>query len=177
MKFELGRPDSWQDDLREITGSLGDISPVGMDVDGDAEMKSADGKWVKTKFFMDSGAKDTVCPQEYSPAHALRRTRESREGRYYRAANGTQIKVHGRKSISGMTDDWKGLTMEAEVADVKKPLGSVHRICAAGNTVVFTEQGGYVQNNATNKKTEILHDGRGYYVNLWVPSFAGQGKP
>ena len=53
----------------------------------------------------------------------------------YNTANNSKIPVYGRKTIEGMTDDWSPVVVQAEVANVRRCLGSVIRICEAGNVV------------------------------------------
>ena len=56
-----------------------------------------------------------------------------------------------------------------QIADVKQALGSVRRMCEAGNRVAFDEEGGYIENNGTGERATLVK-GRGSYVlSLWVP--------
>ena len=142
-------------------------------------------KWKKEEMYIDSGATDTVCPNEFSPAHQTKETKESRAGKYYRAANASKIGVLGRKTIAGMTDNWNQFTVKAEVADVRRCLGSVMRICEAGNVVHFETNNNFIQNKTSGKNTFMRNNGKGYVVDMWVPdgketgspSFSGQGQP
>ena len=139
--------------------------------------------WKKEDMNVDSGATDTVCPKEFSPAHETVETNESKAGNYYKAANDIKIGVYGRKYIEGMTDNWNNIKVKAEVADVKRCLGSVMRICEAGNVVHFERGNNYILNTTSGKKTYMRNNGKGYVVDMWVPeaatspSFIGQGKP
>ena len=74
----------------------------------------------------------------------IKETSASRAGIKYVAANGTSIVNEGERRISGVTDDGIRLDMTWQVADVKKPLASIGRMCDAGNVAVFTDQGGYI---------------------------------
>ena len=47
--------------------------------------------WTKEDMYVDSGATDTVCPKDFSPAHEIKETKESRAGKYYKAANDSKI--------------------------------------------------------------------------------------
>ena len=42
-----------------------------------------------------------------------------------------------QETIEGMTDNWSPVVLNAEVADVRRCLGSVIRMCEAGNVVHF----------------------------------------
>ena len=60
------------------------------------------------------------------------------------AANGHKIANLGEKKVRGTTDEGLSLGITWQVADVKKPLASIGRLCDAGNVAVFTKEGGYV---------------------------------
>ena len=45
---------------------------------------------------VDSGAAGTVCPKEFAPPYELMGTPASKSGKYYLAANGSNIAIHGR---------------------------------------------------------------------------------
>ena len=55
-----------------------------------------------------------------------------------------------------------------QVTDVTKPLGSVGKICEAGNRVVFEPDSGYIQNIQTGKKTPLVKEGKVYKLKVWV---------
>ena len=104
---------------------------------------------------MDSGAIDWVTPASTAPDVPLEETEASREGMYYIAANGTKVPNHGQKRIQGTTNGTDMVNCIMQVADVKKTLGAVNRIADAGNTVVFSKKGSYIQNEKTGQKTDI----------------------
>ena len=86
-----------------------------------------------------------------------------------------------------MTDNWSPVTVKAEVADVRRCLGSVIRMCEAGNVVQFETGNNYIQTVKSGKKAYMRNNGKGYVVDMWVPnnkrkeggspSFIGQGNP
>ena len=53
--------------------------------------------------------------------------------------------------------------MTFQLAAINKPLASVRRMCEAGNRVVFDEEGSYIENKATGRKTKVQKE-RGFYV-------------
>ena len=132
---------------------------------------------IATYMGVDSGAADTVCPKAFAPGSPTRETKESKEERYYLAANNSKIPIHGRKTVKGVTDEWNEFSIEAEVADVKRPLASVCKICEAGNRVVFEQGNSYIENIKTGNRTMIEETGKGYRVKVWLPHFQGQGYP
>ena len=94
-------------------------------------------EWKNEDMYVDSGATDTVCPNDFSPMHETKETKVSKSGKFYNAANDSKLGVYGRKTIEGMPDDWSPVIVKAEVADVRRCLGSVIRMCEAGNVVHF----------------------------------------
>ena len=78
--------------------------------------------------------------------------------------------------------------MTFQVADVKGALGSVHRICEAGNRVVFDDEGSYIECKNTKSRSVIDKVNGVYYMYLWcvkngsqqareVLGFTRQGVP
>ena len=53
--------------------------------------------------------------------------------------------------------------MNMTVADVSKVLASVANICECGNSVVFDEDGSYLEDKRSNKRT-AMHKRDGVYV-------------
>ena len=58
--------------------------------------------------------------------------------------------------------------MAFQVAKVRGPLGSVRRICEAGNRVVFDEEGSYIENKVSKKRVNIEKVKGVYLLKLWV---------
>ena len=71
------------------------------------------------------------------------------------AANNSKLATYGRKHAKGLTDDWNQFRLDAEVADVKRPLASVCKLCDAGNRVVFDPTGSYTELVKTGNITEM----------------------
>ena len=84
----------------------------------------------------------------------------------YRAANGTKIKNHGKRSLVAYTDHWTPIRMDAQVADVSTPLASVYQMCKSGNKVIFTEEGGVIINKGTGQKLPIAQRNGAYEINM-----------
>ena len=112
---------------------------------GDTVGKETSGEMENEVMYVDSGATDTVCPKSFAPSQETKATKESIAGKYYKAANDSKIGVLGRKVVEGITDDWNPITLNAEVAEVKRCLGSVKRMCEAGNVVHFDTDTRYIQ--------------------------------
>ena len=51
-------------------------------------------------------------------------------------------------------------------------------MCKAGNRVVFDEEGSFIENKETGRKTKIMDDGGMYVLQMRIPKnvgFAGRG--
>ena len=118
-----------------------------------ADGKETRDEMEKEVMYVDSGATDTVCPKSFAPSQETKATKESKAGKYYKAANDSNIGVLGRKVVEGITDDWNPITLNAEVAEVKRCLGSVKRMCEAGNVVHFERDTCYIMKVASGRKT------------------------
>ena len=71
--------------------------------------------------------------------------------------------------MRGQSDNYKPMSMVAQVADVKTTLVSVHRLLEAGNRVHFERGNCYVEHVGARRRTEIIeHDGA-FEVGFWVP--------
>ena len=71
--------------------------------------------------------------------------------------------------MEGHSDAWKPLKLNMQVAQVKKVLASVGKICGAGNRVVFDdEEGSFIENKKTGKKTWLVKRNGVYYFEMWV---------
>ena len=120
---------------------------------------------------LDSGSIDHVMHKDVARHCGIRETEYSRKGAYYEGANGSRILNRGERDIRSVTDDYKGVNMTFQVADVKDRcvLGSVKKICEAGNKVTFDDKGGVIINNKTQVETPFkLNEKGAYMLRLWV---------
>ena len=100
--------------------------------------------WEEINITIDSGEMDTAGPKEVGRGFPVRPTEASKKGVFYRAANNTNIAIHGKKALRGYTNEGSEIALDMQIADVKKALGSVRRMCEAGNKVVFDDEGSYI---------------------------------
>ena len=128
----------------------------------------------------DSGAADHVAPKNVATHIRTQETSASRQGMKYVAANGHRIANEGQKAVRGLTSEGIPLNMVWQVAEVKRPLASIGRICDAGNTAIFTQHGGHiVPEQALSKTLEVLEkrgeslrlerEGGVYNFKMWIP--------
>ena len=64
--------------------------------------------------------------------------------------------------------------MRNQRADVKKVLGSVHKMNVGGNVVVLDGERSYTQNKETGRKTRINYEQGQYVMCVWVPVKEGE---
>jgi len=128
-------------------------------------------EWQTLKLTVDSGACDHVVPPQAVHPEEIKITEAVRQGVTYTAANGSTIPNLGEVRVAGITEEDAHLNLTFQVAGVKKPLGSVRKMCAAGNRVVFEDisevEGGYVENKATGARIPIKKEGGTYGVSIW----------
>jgi len=128
-------------------------------------------EWQALSVTVDSGACDHVVPPSEIDTNEVKVTEAVRSGVHYTTANGSKIPNLGEIPVSGFTDENKRLSLTFQVAGVKKPLGSVRKMCSAGNRVVFEDisetQGGYVENRTTGDRIPINKEGGTYGVTIW----------
>ena len=121
-----------------------------------------------------------MAPKSTARHIGIKETQASKNGIKYIAANGSTISNEGEKRIYGVTDDGVGLDMTWQVADVKKPLASIGRMCDAGNVAIFTDKGGYIVakdgfkeelsslRRKTGDKLRLKRDKGVYSFSVWV---------
>ena len=106
----------------------------------------------------------------------------SKYQKFYQAANKTRIYNKGQKDIKAVTGNGTQVDMTFQIADqITQPLGSVRRLCEAGNRVVFDSES-YIENKATGLKTPIQLRNGEYMMDLYVrkdgkkPTFINSGR-
>ena len=104
----------------------------------------------------------------------LEHTELSKSGPGFKAANGSQIKHFGQRSIRGVGDQYQLLNMTAQVAEVKSTLGSVHQMVRAGNCVHFEPGNCYIEHVAIGRRAPMMEKGT-FEVGIWVPKSSESG--
>ena len=130
-------------------------------------LKGIQGEWELLPVSIDSGAIDSCMPKEKCNQFKVMQSEMSKCGACYSAANGSEIRNYGQRDVEGQTSEGVDATMTFQVADVKGALGSVHRICEAGNRVVFDDDGSYIECKSTKSKSVIDKVNGVYYLYLW----------
>ena len=117
---------------------------------------------------MDSGASETVLPEDALLSIELREGAAARRGTQYEVATGTLIPNLGEKTFNGVSTEEVTRRMTAQVCDVNKPLLSVRRMVAAGNRVVFYNEGSYIEDKETAERMWLTEEDGMYMLSLWV---------
>ena len=130
-------------------------------------MEIDDGKAAKVtqkiEITLDSGAGASCWPQRLLPKVPLR---PKAKGMRFKAANGTELKYYGTKSIRLTAAGGGGdCGLKFHVTDTTKPLASAMAVTRMGNRVVLEEGDGksYIEHIATGKRI-LLKEHRGTYV-------------
>ena len=159
------------DQEKEEWGTLNLFEGMEDDI-GDGDMlahaeQSGHGRYVKFSSVMDSGSTDHVVNRSVIPEVPVKPSPGSRRGQVYSAAGGKGIPNEGEQVLPLLTNEGSAATLVYQVADVRRPLCSVARLCDRGNRVVFGAGGGIVQNRITGRCTPFHRDGSIYVLDLW----------
>jgi hypothetical protein len=130
------------------------------------------GEWMILSMAVDSGASETVIPHALIKGHPVRATDASRGGLNYASATGDPIPNLGEQKLPLVTMEGTLRAMTFQAAPVAKPLGSVKRMCDSGHTVVFDDDGSYVQNKTTGEINWLREESGQYMLDAWVMPMA-----
>jgi hypothetical protein len=126
--------------------------------------KEKEYEWEKLKVVTDSGTVDNLTSPDKMNWLELKETELSRRGMKYSAATGGGIRNIGERRAIGETIEGEGIGMTFQVGkECKRTLGSVKRMCGAGNRVVFDDEGSYIEHKASGKKT-TMYESEGTYA-------------
>ena len=93
----------------------------------------------------------------------------------YRAANDTNIAIHGKQELEGYTMEGSRIGIDVQIAVKKKTLGSARRMCETGNSVVFDDEESYVEHKETGERTMLTKAKGAYEQTVWVPKKGNAG--
>ena len=112
---------------------------------------------------------ETVMPTDWFTGHELKETEESRGGQFYVCAGGKEIPNYGERTLTLSTLDWSSIrNMTFQVTDVTKALGSVSKIVANGNKVVFDGSGSFIENKRSREILWMREDNGVYVLDVYV---------
>ena len=123
---------------------------------------------------IDSGSSASMLPVSVAPKHELR----PGGGKTYTSASKTKVQELGTKQLTLGLQDGTSLQSSWEVGEIHRPLASVSKMTAKGNTVIFApeEKGGSWMIDAIGKKTKLHLRGGVYVLPAWVEP-SKEGKP
>ena len=125
-------------------------------------------KWIKVPVAMDSGATANVSPNRVFGT-AIVPTDASKARDAFYGVNGKPILNQGMQTMFGITTDKVDFSIDFEICDISRPLGSVSKAARNGNRFVFDhEEGSYMYNKATKKKIPLREENGLYFLDLWV---------
>ena len=119
---------------------------------------------------VDSGASETVIPEQMVTGVPLQPSPASRRGVEYEVANGQRIPNLGQKTFAGVTPDGTRRAVTAQVCDVNKGLMSVAKLVDAGHTVIFAREGSRIIDDTTGETIPLHQSGGMYMLRMWVPT-------
>ena len=147
------------------------------DIETTKEIFGVDEQPARGKITVDSGAAESVWPEDLLPEVMTRPSVGSRAGVNYVAANGQKMPNLGEKKIQFKTKDDLNSSTTFQVTQVKKPLAAVSKITEKGNWVCFGPGEAYIHNIATDKRTHLDLINGTYSLDVEYASvFSGQGR-
>ena len=93
---------------------------------------------------------------------------ESKAGKHFYAANGSEIRNYGRRKIEGTVSEGHRVDLSMEAADVTRVLASVRQMVRVGNRVVFDEEESVIENKQTGMRPRLKEKPGGYTFQLKV---------
>ena len=132
-------------------------------------------EWIELEVTVDSGACDTVMPQELCRGIPIVDSAGPRAGLEYKVANGDGLPNLGERRCLLMTlGSSTAKRIVFQVADVHKPLLSISRCADMGFTCVLGKLGGYLQDEMTGERIPLQRRENLYVLRTWVRADTGQ---
>ena len=116
----------------------------------------------------DSGAGDTVGPEEDYPGYPVEESPGSKKGLYYVAAGGAKLKNTGQKRVLIMTREGQLKWVIVQMAKVKKTLSSVSRSNDNNYDVVYSSSGSYMEDCSNGDITKLRRQRGVFVLDAWV---------
>ena len=129
-------------------------------------MKSEE--WEEVEMGVDSGATETVIRRGDLDWIETKEGVPYKRGVKYGMANGAIIDNEGEKDFEGWTEEGVLKAIKAQVCDVNQPLLSVRKVVAAGNRVVFDQEGSYIESRSDGSKIWLTDNQGMYTLKMWV---------
>ena len=131
------------------------------------------GEWEEIDLAVDSGATETVINEDMLKSVDLKDGPASRRGVEYEVANGVRIPNLGEKKFVGVNEEGHERAITAQVCDVNKALLSVKKVLAAGNRVIFDEDGSFIEDKTTGERMWMRESNGMFMLRMWVKKAPG----
>ena len=139
---------------------------------GNVEQVQDDWYWLPGGITIDSGAAESVMPATMCPNYPAQEGQQKKMGVYYVAANGDEMDNEGEKHLHLTTPEGAQRGMTFQLTNVHKMLGSVSRLCQAGQSVVFNPpghpDGSYILDLHSGATTPLREENGVYKLDAWV---------
>ena len=130
-------------------------------------------KWAKVPVAMDSGSMANVTPPTMFSC-TINETAASKAKESFHVADNSPIPNPGSQSVVGKSDSENPVTISVDfdVANITRPLGSVSKLVNKQNRVVFDEHDSYIENKKTGEKVPMREENGLFYLDIWteIPS-------
>ena len=133
------------------------------------QYKTEEQGWVRIRAIPDSGAIESVAPNDMAPAYAVHPSKGSQRGQHYVTAGGDEIPNEGEQHLPTVSADGVKSCQRWQMAAVTRPLKSVGELCDSGNRVVFGRSGGMIQNIFTGEVSSFSRENGTYLMDMWIP--------
>ena len=120
----------------------------------------------------DSGASDTVAPEELFGDYPLDASPGSLSNVWYVGAGGERIKNQGQRSILMLTKEKHLRWMTVQVAKVKNMLGSVSKNNDCGQRVVYDKSESFIMDKVSGEKVNLERTKGVFRYDGWVVPYA-----
>lgn len=136
--------------------------------------------WEEFKMPVDSGATETVMGEDMLTCTETKIGAAVKRDVEYGVANGVTILNLGEKTFAFQIAEGAERKITVQICDVNKGLLSVITMVNAGNTVVFSKNESFIEDDSTGERIGINEENGMYVLSMWVrrSSFmkAGQKK-
>ena len=129
---------------------------------------AGEGQWEEIELSVDSGATESVVPDNMPQSIPTRPGAAHKRGVQYEVANGERIPNEGEKRFQAWTEEGQEKRMVMQVCEVNQGLLSVSKAVAAGNRIIFDKEGSYIVSKASGKATKLEEKNGMYVLKLWV---------
>ena len=116
----------------------------------------------------DSGAGDTVGPEDAFPEYPLVPSPGSIRGLHYVAANNQKMKNMGQKRVLMMTREGQLRWVTVQIVAVKKTLASVSRSNDNGYDVIYSKKSSHMMEISSGKKTQLRRERGVFVLDCWI---------